>query len=151
MVCCFIPQSLSSINRAYTDKRVLYWVKLLKPAPQIGTLPQAFSFLGVVAASTLHLLLIWKCCEQYNQHELQVKTPIIAPTLAWMQWDYIPMTCIYQHNSARYRDKKYGTGHSCIYALCACMHMLHAYIYRMYVHITTYWIRLHQYDYITIK
>lgn len=60
MVCCFISLSLSSINRAYADKRELYLVKLLKLTLQMGALPvRAFLFFGVTA-STLHLLLKWK-------------------------------------------------------------------------------------------
>lgn len=66
IVCWFIPLSLSSINRAYADKRVLYLVKLLKPALQTGALVVKASFfsLGVVTASTFHLLSKWKHYEK---------------------------------------------------------------------------------------
>lgn len=58
MVWVFIPLSLSSINRAYADKRVLCLVKLLKPGALLVK-AGVFTF-TVVTPSTLHLLSKWK-------------------------------------------------------------------------------------------
>ena len=96
MVCCFIPLSLSGINRAYADKRVLYLVKLLKPALQtVALLVKAGFFLPccrcLYTSPSVKLEILWKVKSHSGQHKIQAKVSSIAPTLAWMQLEYIPM------------------------------------------------------------
>lgn len=61
MVCCFIPLSLSSINRAYPDKRVLYLLKLPKPGLQTGALLVNAGF------------LLWCCHCLYSSPSVKIE------------------------------------------------------------------------------